>query len=75
MNRQYKAVRVGATDKYLSVKCYVEVGMAVRFAEVKVPWALVVEQHEAITNAIEQHFTRELNARWEQKALPLEKWE
>lgn len=75
MKRLYIAQKVRPTKKYLGVQVRIEVGSTVRWAEVKVPWRLLNEQHEAVANALNDEAAETLRERWEQLPLPLEKWE
>lgn len=56
MKRTYKAERVTARAGYLGIQVTVEVGTTLRFVEVKVPWSLVADAHQGITEGMERVF-------------------
>ena len=77
MKRHYVAQKIRTSPKYLSIQVRIEVGSTVRWADVKVPWRLLNEQHEQVVNGMETEAQERLKEYVErqQPYLPLEKWE
>lgn len=72
MHRSYKATRVKTSPLYLSVLLTIEVGTALRFAEVKVPWRMLAGHYQDVMDGMEHEFAKEIRAQEErdQPQLP-----
>lgn len=75
MKQRYKAERVTATKDGLRIYVRVDVGLAVRWTTVKVPWAMLCDHHQAIVEGLEAIYVAQLQADADVLYLPLEKWE
>lgn len=62
MKRTYKAERVTARERYLGIQVTVEVGTTIRFVEVKVPWPMIADQHQGISDGMERVFLERIRA-------------
>lgn len=75
MRKIATAEQVSTSRNYLNVRVRVQVGSALRWVTVKVPWRLLNERYEDVINAMEGEANRHLKDTWEAPVLPLEKWE
>lgn len=75
MKSRYKAERVRTTKNYLVIYVRIEVGTAVRWANVQVPWAMVADHHRDIVESLEQIYVKQMEADADVQYLPLETWE
>lgn len=75
LKAQYKAERVDTSKNYLKVYVRIEVGTAVRWALIQVPWAMVADHHQSIVENLERIYVAQIEADADVMYLPLEKWE
>lgn len=75
MRRDFIAQSVKTSPKYLTIRVRVDMGATVRWAYVKVPWRLMNEQYEEISDHMGREANEQAKQAWEPAYLPLEKWE
>lgn len=75
MRRDFIAQEVKTSPKYLTIRVRVDMGSTVRWANVKVPWRLLNEQYEEISDRMGAEANEQARGHWDVPMLPLEKWE